>query len=252
MRIGFIGVGEIASAIVTGLARSEDAPQMVLSPRGAATARELADEFDGVRVAGSNQEVAEGVDVLLLTLRPDQREALRDLRVPDGVVVVSALAGVALAELQDLLRTSGPVVRAIPMPATRRRAGTTAVFPTHPVVEALFDRLGGTLAVPDEHALSVLSAVSGALTGYLQYLTVIGEWAAAQGLPAEEADAYVRGVFVQLSAAVGEPGRSLGRLVTDHETPGGLNEQLRTRWFDDANRESLVAELDALLRRVEG
>lgn len=42
--IGFIGVGEIAGAIVEGLCESQDAtvPDVYLSPRGAATSAALA------------------------------------------------------------------------------------------------------------------------------------------------------------------------------------------------------------------
>ncbi|GAA3161235.1 NAD(P)-binding domain-containing protein [Nonomuraea salmonea] len=71
MRIGIIGVGEIARAIVTGLLEGDGPPpEVLLSPRGAATAAELAARHGTVRVCGGNQEVADGCDVLIVAVRP--------------------------------------------------------------------------------------------------------------------------------------------------------------------------------------
>src|ERR687895_1003561 len=50
------------------------------------------------------------------------------------------------------------LVRAIPLPAVARRSGLTAIPPPHELARAIFDPLGGVVAVEDERALEVLSA----------------------------------------------------------------------------------------------
>ena len=40
---------------------------------------------------------------------------------------------------------------------------------------------------------------------------------------------------------------ALRQLASDHETPGGNNERIRTTWFDAANSEALGQALDGLL-----
>ena len=77
--IGFIGVGEIASAIVDGL-RSEKAnspaaagaPAILLSPRSADRSAGLAARYEAVEVAQSNQEVIDRSDLIVLSVLPGQ------------------------------------------------------------------------------------------------------------------------------------------------------------------------------------
>ena len=59
--IGVVGVGTISSAAVRGLCRSSNA-QFVLSPRNAAKAQALEQEFESVRIATDNQAVVDACD----------------------------------------------------------------------------------------------------------------------------------------------------------------------------------------------
>jgi pyrroline-5-carboxylate reductase len=250
--VGIIGVGEIASAMVEGLCTDpRGAPEVWLSPRGEASSGALAARFPSVRVCADNQEVADKASVLLITVRPDHLdEALVDVRVPAGSVVVSAVAGVAHDELHRLLGPDVTIVRSIPLPAVRRRESVTAVYPAHPVATELFDRLGGTLEVPDGDAFAALSAATGTISAYLRFLALIADWTGRHGVEPTEADRYVRSIFADLSRGLDDTSRSLGQLTTDHETPGGLNEQLRLTWLDADNAAALDAALDGLLQRV--
>jgi pyrroline-5-carboxylate reductase len=251
-RVGFIGVGEIARALVEGLSAGPDpAPPIALSPRGATVSAELAARFPNAHVCVSNQDVVDDADIVIVSVRPEHwEEALAGLRVTAEQVVISAMAGVSHDELGDLLGTSAPIIRAIPLPAVRHRTSVTVTYPSHPVSTALFDRLGGTLAIDDDQAFSALSTVTGTISSHLHYLATIATWAAEHRVPAGEAERYVRAVFANLAPALLDPERLLAQLTTDHETPGGINEQLRSTWLDDDNARALVSGLDALLDRL--
>ncbi|HET9422089.1 MAG TPA: NAD(P)-binding domain-containing protein [Nocardioides sp.] len=250
--IGIVGVGEIAGAIVEGLCTDDEgAPDVVLSPRGAHLSETLARRFPTVRVCADNQEVAESASVLVLAVRPDAADAaLSGMRVPRDALVVSVIAGVEHDDLHRLLGPEVAIVRAIPLPAVRRRAGVTAVHPAHPMATALFDRLGGTLDVADSHTFAALSAATGTISTHLGYLATIAAWTERAGVDGAEAERYVRSLFAGVAGGLADPSRSLAELATDHETPGGLNEQLRESWLDQANVAALEAGLDALLQRV--
>ncbi|MFJ8208932.1 NAD(P)-binding domain-containing protein [Streptomyces sp. NPDC096033] len=249
-RIGIIGVGEIGRALVDGLCDGvEEPPEIYLSPRGARTAAELAQRYpNDVQVCPDNQDVVNRSDVVILAVRPqDRAEALAGLRVGGDRVVVSVLTGVAISELRRTLGTDAPVVRAIPLPSARERRSVTVTCPSHPAVDDLFGGLGGTLPVTDEATLNTFQVLTGTLTTHYRYLATLADWAARQGIPAEGADRYIRGLFQGVGRALGDDTRSLQQLASDHETPKGLNERLRTTWFDPANAEALTKALDALL-----
>ncbi|MQY08907.1 NAD(P)-binding domain-containing protein [Actinomadura macrotermitis] len=162
-RIGIIGAGEIGRAIVTGLCDGDDeAPEVFLSPRGAGTAAELSGRFETVRVCAGNQEVVDRSEVVIIAVRGrDRHEALAGLRVDGGRTVVSVMAGVGIDDLRRTLATEAPLVRAIPLPAARERRSVTVTYPSHPVADSLFERLGGVLPVEDEAAFNVFSALTG-------------------------------------------------------------------------------------------
>ncbi|MFF4341372.1 NAD(P)-binding domain-containing protein [Kitasatospora sp. NPDC001540] len=248
-RIGIIGVGEIGRALVDGLCDGvEEPPELHLSPRGARAAAELSQRYPTVHVCADNQDVLNRSELVILAVRPQDRvDALAGLRVGEGRVVVSVMTGVAISEVRHMLGTDASVVRAIPLPSARERRSVTVTCPSHPAVDDLFDGLGGTLPVADEATLNVFQMLTGTLTTHYRYLATLADWAARQGIPPEEADRYLRGLFQGVGRALGDDTRSLQQLAGDHETPKGLNERLRSTWFDPANAEALTKALDALL-----
>ncbi|MFF7244925.1 NAD(P)-binding domain-containing protein [Embleya sp. NPDC008237] len=248
-RIGIIGVGEIGRAIVAGLCDGVDqSPDVFLSPRGARAAAELSSRYEGVRVCADNQEVVDRSDVVIVAVRrQDRHEALADVRVDDNKIVVNVMAGVANDDLRRTLATDAPMVRAIPLPSIRERRCVTVTYPSHPVVDRLFEHLGGALPVADEAAFDVFSALTGTLTTHYAYLATLTSWAVGHGIASADADRYVRGLFQGVGRTLGDETRSLQRLAADHETPNGSNERIRTTWFDPANSAALTKALDGLL-----
>ncbi|MFF7649276.1 NAD(P)-binding domain-containing protein [Streptomyces sp. NPDC007983] len=248
-RIGIIGVGEIGRAIVMGLRHGGDElPEVFLSPRGADTATELSERYEGVQVCADNQEVVDRSELVIIAVRrQDRHDALTAVRVDDDKIVVNVMAGVGNDDLRRTLATGAPLTRAIPLPAIRERRSVTVVYPSHPEVNSLFERLGGVLPVADEAAFNVFSALTGTLTTHYWYLATLTSWAAENGIASEDADRYVRSLFQGVGRALRDETRSLHQLAADHETPNGNNERIRTTWFDPANSEALKSALDALL-----
>lgn len=71
--IGFIGIGDIASALITGFCeRAADVPYpFVVSPRNAQKATRLAEKYpDRVTVAASMQEVVDRSDWVVISVLP--------------------------------------------------------------------------------------------------------------------------------------------------------------------------------------
>ncbi|WP_245599740.1 NAD(P)-binding domain-containing protein [Embleya scabrispora] len=68
-RIGIIGVGEIGRAVVEGLCDGGGASPDVFSPRGARTAAELCERYEGVHVCADNQEVASRSELVIIAVR---------------------------------------------------------------------------------------------------------------------------------------------------------------------------------------
>jgi pyrroline-5-carboxylate reductase len=249
--IGVIGVGALASAIVTGLCDGvERPPQVLLSPRGAEIAASLASRYPSVEVAPDNQSVADAAQVVLVCVRPQDAEAvLGGLELSAEHVVVSAVAGVSLDELAGLARPATRVARAMPLPSVAGREGLTPVHPARPEVLDLFERLGGALPVDDGDAFDALVATAATLAGHLAYLGAIVSWLVAQGVPRDEAQRYVTATYGALARQL-TGGADLGELTAEVSTPGGLNEQFAAQLSDAGVYDAVGQGLSAVLVRL--
>src|SRR5215218_4283206 len=229
--LGSVGVGAIAEAIVIGLCEGEDALGSIhLSPRNAVRARRLAARYPAVHVADSNQTVVKRAEVVLLCVRPqDAPAAFADLDFRPQQAVISVIAGVPVDALRRMVGPAEVLVRAIPLPAVARRAGLTAIHPPHAVARAIFDPLGGVIAVEDERAFDALSASTATIAAHLAYLDTISRWLAGRGVPQAQATRYVAAVFGSLSGTLlGGQSDDLMTVVDEYATAGGTNEQFLT------------------------
>jgi pyrroline-5-carboxylate reductase len=251
--LGFIGTGTITAAMVRGLKTSSLRDrQVILSPRNAATAAELARTFDGVTVAHSNAAVAAACRDLVLAVRPQVAEAvLRDLQLGPDHRVVSLIAGLDHRTVAAWTG-AGSVCRAIPLPFIATGRDMTPVYPPDPAALALFGALGGALPVaarPDFDTLATLSALMGSFFGLAE---IAAGWAAGQGLPADQAQHYVARLFANLADALRANPLAAEALREEHSTRGGLNEQLFRDFRTLGGEAALRGALDAVMARVAG
>lgn len=237
MRLGFIGVGAIASAVIEGLL-SHSPREIVLSPQSVLRSEALAAKWPSLVRAASNLEVTERSDVVFLAMRPAQLEqALAGVRFEARHTVVSFVTGLSLAELQALAPAS-IVARVLPLPFIRQGAGPVLLYPVLPVTRELFAPLGDVIEPRNEDELKAMGGVSGFMSSHFALAEHLQVWLAGRGVPDESASLYVRSMFSALGVAgLAATEAQQPHLVAEHETPGGLNQRVRSAlndqgWFD--------------------
>jgi pyrroline-5-carboxylate reductase len=214
----------------------------------------LAARYPAVHVADSNQTVIERADVVLVCLRPqDAYAVLSDLAFHAQQTVISVMASVKIAALRALAAPAGVLVRAIPLPAVARRTGLTAIHPPHEFARAIFDPLGGVIAVDDERALDALSASTATIAAHLAYLETISRWLADRDIPQTDATRYVGAVFGSLSGTLlGTQPKDFSALADEYATAGGLNEQFLTALRRTGTFNVVDRALDDVAHRLQG
>lgn len=177
-RIGFMGSGKMASALVSGILKSQLASQeeVLCSDVVAERRSELQTQF-GVQTTPSNREVLANSEVVVLAFKPqnfpDAVEALESV-VRSDQMIVSILAGVRIASIRRYL--PGRVVRV--MPNTACLVGEMAAgFSVGPgVTESDRDRVRallecvGTAVEVEEEALDAVTGLSGSGPAFVAYL----------------------------------------------------------------------------------
>jgi len=254
MRLGFIGCGTITAAIITGLNAAARDEAMTVSPRNAQVAAGLARRFANVSVAATNQAVLDTCDIAVLAVRPQiLAEVLAELRYRPDHQVISLVAATSVAWLRARTAPAAAVSRAVPMPMVARRQGPTAIYAATPVAKRLFDALGSTIELSDETCFDAFTAETALMATYFRFLETAAKWLGEQGVPLDQADRYVRQLFWGLAGtALASAQRSLGELADEHQTRGGLNEQVRTHMENKGLFTELAKALDAVQARVTG
>ncbi|WP_107850383.1 NAD(P)-binding domain-containing protein [Oceanimonas marisflavi] len=220
--LGILGVGHLATYTVTGLRNGGDQRRIILSPRNAAAASRLAGQCR-CEVAGSNQEVVEGSDIILLAVRPKSlSELLQDLTFKPGQLVMSAMAGVSLQQLrQHPALQATTLVRVLPPASVEVGAGPVPLFPANAAAEALFGAMGKVIVLESE-ALFDVALAHGCLHGWSYFLVQqLIDWSVAQGMSQHAArQMVVHSITSAMALAESRPELDYGDIGNSIATPG--------------------------------
>lgn len=197
-RIGFIGGGNMATALIEGLQQHPAAGRRIVVADPNAARREALSQQYGVQVTAENQEAVFDAEVVVLAVKPAAVPAVAHAlsqQLTTNQLVVSVAAGVTVPALQRWLGGHGAVVRAMPNTPAMVGCGATGLFSaadlsaTHrDMAESLMRSVGLVQWVTDESLMDVVTALSGSGPAYV-FLVMEAMQAAAEklGLPAEAA-----------------------------------------------------------------
>jgi pyrroline-5-carboxylate reductase len=171
MRVGIIGAGVMAEAMIAGLLRAEQvAPDQIIASHPRAERRSELISSYGIRTVEDNARAVENADVVVLAIKPQMlvrvgRELAGATR--PGQLVISIIAGATTQALSNVL-AHRQVVRSMPNTPAQLGRGMTVWYATPEVTHAqkdqaraLLSSLGTQLEVDDEKLVAMATAVSG-------------------------------------------------------------------------------------------
>jgi len=231
-RIGFVGAGNMAKALVRGFVSSGlvDAAHVQASDpseeRRAAAARDL-----GIVAHADNESLGRFADLLVIAVKPQMVATVLDELAPlvtRETVVISIAAGVTLSSIEGRLPPGTRVVRAMPNTPAIAGAAATAIArgssATHEDVElaaALFGAVGKVVTV-DEGLMDAVTGLSGSGPAYVMLvIEALTEGGVRVGIGPEAAQLLaIQTVYgaAKLLLETGEQPAKLREMVT---SPGG-------------------------------
>jgi pyrroline-5-carboxylate reductase len=177
MRVGIVGAGVMAEAIIAGLVadRAVEAGTLVAShPRR--DRRDVLAERHGIRPVAANREALADAEVVVLAVKPQMLgRVMRELRgeLSADQVVVSIVAGATIRTLVDGLQHAS-VVRAMPNTPSQIRRGITVWTASdactarqRDLARAVLRALGDERRADDEDFVAMATALSGTGPTYL-------------------------------------------------------------------------------------
>lgn len=230
-KIGFIGGGNMAEAIIRGLLATGMAPELITVAEPAETRKILLTDRYKVSVTGDNSAVATNAGVLVLAVKPQVAPAvLAQLRgtVGSDTLLVSIMAGVSTAAIETALQQNVRVVRVMPNTPALVMAGASALCRGNHAVEddltlteALFAQVGTTCRV-DEKLIDAVTGLSGSGPAYvLAFLEALADGGVKNGLSRDAALTLAAQTLLGTAKLYLETGEHPAALRDKVTSPGG-------------------------------
>lgn len=263
MRLGFIGCGNMASAMIggmveNGVAAGED---IIASVRTEASRERVAKEL-GIALAGDNREVAAGSDVLFLAVKPQfYEEVIREIAgvVRADQIVISIAPGKTLEWLASLLGEDRKIVRTMPNTPALVGEGMTAACCNENVtredleiVTELLESFGKCEFV-SEHLMDVVVSVSGSSPAYVfLFIEAMADGAVADGMPREQAYRFAAQAVLGSAKMALDTGKHPGELKDMVCSPGGTTIEAVRVLEKEGLRSSVIEAMKACVAKARG
>ncbi len=255
---GFIGVGNMGSAVAKAVCRSMGGQQIILCNRSQEKAQALADRL-ACRVA-DHETAAKTCRYLFLGVKPQDMAALLEGLKPvlqaHKPVLVSMAAGLTAAQIEEMAGGNLPVMRIMPNTPVALGCGVILycknALLTQADEQALTQALSpaGMVDPLEEHLMDAGSALCGCSPAFTDlYMEALADGAVTCGIPRAKALKYAAAAVAGAAQLALESGQHPGVLKDAVCSPGGSTIQgvraLENHAFRGAVMEAVIAAAGA-------
>lgn len=233
-KIGFIGSGVMAEAMIKGLLREDVTSPSQIFASGPREERgdHLANIYSVV-VTTNNLEAVNDADVVVFSVKPQMlSDVLNELKgtISPSALVLSIVAGASIEKIETGLQHKG-VVRSMPNTPAQIGEGITVWTDSSTVSDkqrtqarAILTALGEELYVEDEDFLDMATAVSGTGPAYVfLFMEAMVDAAVHLGFPRYIAEKLVLQTMHGSTEYIRETPDHLARLKNQVTSPGGTS-----------------------------
>jgi pyrroline-5-carboxylate reductase len=260
MKIGFIGGGNMAEALIKGIrGKGQGVRDEILVSEPREDRRQYLEQAYGVKTSSSNKDAAAACNIIILAVKPQNMESVLDEISPavtEEKTVVSIAAGIPLGYLSSKLKTMR-LVRVMPNTPALVQKGMTVMSLCEcfsdadmAAVREIFMSIGELIVLPEKY-MDAVTAVSGSGPAFIALF--IEEMAAAGvKLGLSEDSAFTLSVQTAIGTAklleTGMPPSRLREMVT---SPGGTTAAGLKVFHEKGLKDVVSAALTAAKKRAE-
>lgn len=232
MKLGFIGLGNMATAMIGGVLKKQLLkPEEIIASSRTKQSADKAKTSYGIAICETNTEVASAADVLILAVKPQvYPDVIKEIRdsVKEGAVVVSIAPGKTMDWLAELFQKTLPIVRCMPNTPALVMEGCTGVCRNEAVsdqqmqqVLQILESFGKAMEVP-EKLMDTVVGVSGSSPAYVfMFIEAMADAAVMDGMPRAQAYEFAAQAVLGSAKMVLETKMHPGQLKDMVCSPGG-------------------------------
>ncbi|MDQ3187204.1 MAG: pyrroline-5-carboxylate reductase [Pseudomonadota bacterium] len=235
MNITFIGGGNMAAALISGLLQQGYSPTQIRVVEISAEGRQkIKHELNVEALAGLAEGVADS-DVVLLAVKPQQLPAVAQelASLLENHLVISIAAGIRATDISHWMGGHERVVRAMPNTPALIRAAVTGLYALPGVnaeekhtAEAILAAVGSVLWLEREELLDAVTALSGSGPAYVFYFIEAMQKAGQElGLTETQARLLTLETFLGAAGLANRSDESVAVLRARVTSQGGTTER---------------------------
>lgn len=252
--VGFIGCGNMASAMIGGIVNSRLLPKerIIASNRSKEKLEKIHDKY-GINTTNDNKEVASHSDILVLSVKPNMYSSVVDEIknvVKENVIVITIAPGIGIRDMQNMFEKDIKVVRAMPNTPALVGEGMSALCPSVNVSkEELLDVMNifesfGKAEVVDEKLIDAVIAVSGSSPAYVyMFIEAMADAAVLEGMPRDKAYKFAAQAVLGSAKMVLETGLHPGELKDMVCSPEGTTIEAVATLEDKGFRSAVISAM---------
>lgn len=236
MKIGFIGLGNMAGAMIGGIIKNGVLPkENIIGADAFYNAVTNAEEKFGIIGKKSNIEVTKEADIIVLSIKPQfYRDVIREIAdtIQKEQIVITIAPGKSLAWLTEQFGKEVKLVRCMPNTPALVGEGCTGfchndlvMMENVQTVLSILNSFGKAILVP-EKMMDVVVGVSGSAPAYVfMFIEAMADEAVAQGMTRSQAYEFAAQAVMGSAKMVLETGKHPGELKDMVCSPGGTTIQ---------------------------
>lgn len=227
--IGFIGAGNMGSAIISGLASKNFIDRILLFDINAEKARSVGDKYK-VSVLESVEAVVSRSEIIIIAVKPDNVTGVLSSmgKIDKNKIVLSVAAGVKLESIEKVLGANKKIIRVMPNTPALIGEGMSVISPNSSVdgnsletVKEIFRFTGNILVLPEKH-MDAVTGLSGSGPAYVfTFIQALADGGVKMGLPRREAEILSAQTVMGAAKMVLESGQGPVELRNRVTSPGG-------------------------------
>lgn len=232
MKLGFVGVGKIATSVIEGIFKAKiNVNEIILSPKNRKNSKFLQNKFKKIKIAKNNQEVLDKSNWVVLSVTPKiGKQILKNLKFKKNHIILNFMSTIHNSELKKIIFPAKQIFKIAPLPMIKYNLGPIIIYPKNKMIENFFSRLGKVIATNNEKENKKLWVMTSFMATYLEIFNTAHKWFVKKGVKQNKSKEYINHLFKALNnELLKNSNYSIDKIIKEFQTKGGINEELLKR-----------------------
>lgn len=260
MKIGFVGCGNMATAMINGILNSNivKCSDIIVSAKTQKTLDNIKEKFN-VNTTIDSKVVCKNSDIVILATKPNiYTEILNDIfkSLDNTKIIVSIAAGKTIKSIEDIIGYDKKIIRTMPNTPSLVNEGMSAICKNNNVTSGdlnkvldIFNSFGKTEVV-DESLIDVVIGTSGSSPAYIYILIeAMADCAVKYGMSRDMAYKFVSQAVLGSAKMVLETNIHPGKLKDNVCSPGGTTIEAVSKLEETGFRSSIISAMSVAIEK---